>query len=63
MSIPGLAKGKLYSFLNYPNIMEDDKSLKIMKPIASGSFGKVYRAWKRDIGEIVAVKVERRNAS
>ena len=43
--------------------MEDDKNLKIMKPIASGSFGKVYRAWKRDIGEIVAVKVERRNAS
>ena len=43
--------------------MEDDRNLKIMKPIASGSFGKVYRAWKRDIGEIVAVKVERRNAS
>ena len=43
--------------------MEEDKNLKIIKPIASGSFGKVYRAWKRDTGELVAVKVERVTAS
>jgi predicted unusual protein kinase regulating ubiquinone biosynthesis (AarF/ABC1/UbiB family) len=42
--------------------MEDD-NLKVVKAISSGSFGKVYRAWSKKLGEMVAVKVERRNVS
>jgi predicted unusual protein kinase regulating ubiquinone biosynthesis (AarF/ABC1/UbiB family) len=41
----------------------DDENLKVVKPISSGSFGKVYRAWNKAFGEMVAVKVERKNVS
>jgi predicted Ser/Thr protein kinase len=41
----------------------EDENLKVVKAISSGSFGKVYRAWSKSLGEMVAVKVERRNVS
>jgi serine/threonine protein kinase len=37
----------------------EDENLRLIKKVSSGSFGKVYKAWDRELGEIVAVKVEK----